>query len=433
MLTSVSPAAALRAGVARADITPRDPIWLSGYASRTHASTGVRHPLWAKALAIDAPAGGRVVIVSTDLIGLPAEISDRVAERVHRQYGLDRARLLLNSSHTHTGPAVWPNLATMFGIPPEEEAKLRDYAARLTDTLVDIIGQAIADLAPAELSTGFGEAGFAVNRRQPSEHGIRIGVNPAGPVDHQVPVLAVKSPDGRLRAVLFAYACHNTTLTGEFYEISGDYAGFAAARLEEAHSGTTAMFLQLCAGDQNPEPRSTLDLAMQHGAALAAEVDRVLQSPLHPVKGRLRTSYQVTRLPFADQPRAAFEVELDNPKSNASQKRRAQKMLDQPVHDTAYPVQAVRFGKSLTLLALGGEAVVDYALRVKREYSGEPLIVAAYSNDVMCYIPSERMLAEGGYEVVDNMIYYGQPGPFAPGVEARVFEAIHLAMKKVGR
>jgi len=76
---------------------------------------------------------------------------------------------------------------------------------------------------------------------------------------------------------------------------------------------------------------------------------------------------------------------------------------------------------------------VDYALRAKREYRGEPLVVAAYSNSVMCYIPSERMLAEGGYEVVDNMVYYGQPGPFAAGVEERVFDAIHRVMKGVGR
>jgi hypothetical protein len=96
-------------------------------------------------------------------------------------------------------------------------------------------------------------------------------------------------------------------------------------------------------------------------------------------------------------------------------------------------VQAIRFGKQLTLVALGGEVVVDYALRVKHEYPGEALIVAAYSNSVMCYIPSERVLREGGYEAVDNLVYYGMPGPFAPGVEERVVAAIHGVMKKVGR
>jgi hypothetical protein len=430
--------AGFRAGVARADITPEGPIWMSGYANRNHPSVGARHPLWARALAIEAPSGGRVVIVATDLIGLPAEVSDQVAERARREFGIERARLLLNSSHTHTGPVVWPNLATMFVLPSGEEAKLRSYADRLVKDLVAVIGKAVADLSPAQISFGFGEAGFAMNRREPTPTGVKIGVNPNGPMDHQVPVWKMTAPDDRIRAILFAYACHNTTLTGEFYELSGDYAGFAEAKLEQEHAGATALFIALCGGDQNPNPRSTLALAEQHGAEMAAAVDRVLTGELRPLEGALRAAYRVTRLPFAPRDRAAFEAELANPKSSAAAKQRARKMLDaiasgRPVRDTAYPVQAIRFGRSLTLFALGGEVVVDYDLRAKREYPGEPLIVAGYSNSVMCYIPSERVLKEGGYEASDNLVYYGQPGPFAPGVEERVFETVHRVMKDVGR
>jgi len=426
-------AAGLRAGVARIEITPRGPIWMSGYASRNHPSTGVRQPLWARALAVDSGSGQPIVIVATDLIGLPAEVADRVAERARREFGLPRARLLLNSSHTHTGPVVWPGLATMFTLPPGEEATLREYAARLEDDLTSAIGKAIADLAPAQLAYGFGEAGFAMNRREPTATGIKIGVNSAGLTDHRVPVIRVATADGRLRAILFAYACHNTTLTGDFYEITGDYAGFAAAQLEADFPGAVALFLALCGGDQNPEPRGTIALAEKHGSDLAAETRRVLSAQLTPLNGPLRAAWSVTTLPFAPQARSVYEAELANPKSTPAMKRRAQKMLDAPGYSTPYPVQAIRFGKDLTLLALGGEAVVDYDLRARREYAGEPLIVAAYSNSVMCYIPSERMLAEGGYEVVDNMVYYGQPGPFAPGVEARVFDAIHRVMKRAGR
>jgi hypothetical protein len=421
--------AGLRAGVARVEITPRGPIWMSGYASRSHPSTAVRQPLWARALAIDDGGRTRTVIVATDLIGLPVEVADQVAERARRQFGIDRAHLLLNSSHTHTGPVVWPGLAAMFTLPPGEEEKLRDYAAHLTDDLVSVIGKAIADLAPAQLSYAFGEAAFAMNRREPTASGIKLGVNPSGPTDKQVPVIRIAAPDGKLRAILFAYACHNTTLNGDFYEIRGDYAGFAEAKLEAANPGATAVFIALCGGDQNPNPRGTVELAERHGAELAAEVQRVLSAELQPIRGPLRAAIFVTTLPFVPQPRSVYEADLANPKSSPAARRRAQRMLDSPVRETSYPVQAIRFGKSLTLLALGGEVVVDYALRAKREFPGEPLIVAAYSNSVMCYIPSERMLAEGGYEVVDNMVYYGQPGPFAPGVEERVFAAIRRVMK----
>src|ERR1700688_1279533 len=121
-------AAVLRAGVGRVDITPSAPIWMSGYASRSHPSESVRQPLWARALAIDTGSGGRLVIVSTDLIGLPFEVADQVAARARQQFGIERSHLLLNSSHTHTGPVVWPNLASMFTLPPGEEQKLKDYS-----------------------------------------------------------------------------------------------------------------------------------------------------------------------------------------------------------------------------------------------------------------------------------------------------------------
>ena len=354
------------------------------------------------------------------------------------QYGIERSRLMLNVSHTHTGPVVWPALSTMFDGPPAEEAKLREYAADLVEKLVTVIGKAIGDLSPADISFGFGEVGFAMNRREHTPTGVKIGVNPAGPRDHELPVLRVAAPDGRVRTILFAYACHNTTLGGEIYQLTGDYAGYAEARLETDYPGATAMFLSLCGGDQNPNPRGTLALAEQHGETMAAEVRRVLAGTLQPLRGALRTSYVVTSLPFATRPRAEYEADLKNPKASTSQLRRAHKIVDaidsgHEIRAVSYPVQSIRFGRSLTLLALGGEVVVEYALRARREYKGEPLIVAGYSNSVMGYIPSERVLSEGGYEAVDNLIYYGQPGPFAPGVEDRVFDAIHQAMKKVGR
>jgi len=174
-------AAGIRAGVARVDITPRGPIWMSGYASRNHPSEGVRQNLWARALVIEAASGGRVVIVTTDLVGLPPEVSAQVAERAQRQFGIERARLLLNSSHTHTGPVVWPGLATMFDMPPADEAKLREYAARLVDDLVSVIGKAIADLSPAEVpmaSEKLGSPSTGASLRPPAS---RSGSTRPGP------------------------------------------------------------------------------------------------------------------------------------------------------------------------------------------------------------------------------------------------------------
>ncbi|HTM50991.1 MAG TPA: neutral/alkaline non-lysosomal ceramidase N-terminal domain-containing protein, partial [Bryobacteraceae bacterium] len=399
-LTALAAAAEYKAGTARIIITPDKPQYLSGYANRTHASEGKIHDLWAKALAIEDRQGGRVVIVSTDLVGLPRGITDLVAARALKEYNLERSRLVINSSHTHTGPLIRGNLSLMFELDPEQKQRVDDYSRDLTEKLVTVIGAALKELAPADLTFGNGTAGFAINRRQNTANSLRIGVNPKGPTDHDVPVLKVAAPDGKLRAVLFGYACHNTTLTGEFYQFSGDYAGFAQIDIEQANPGATALFMMLCGADQNPNPRSSLDLARQHGAELAREVGRVLGGALQPVRGTIVPAFRGVDLEFAFHTRETFESRLKE--TNVFHVRHARAMLatyDQgrPIRRYSYPVQAIAFGKDLTLVALGGEVVVDYVLRIKKEYGSKGIIVAGYSNDVMSYIPSLRVLKEGGY------------------------------------
>ena len=431
----VPPPAPFRAGVARVKITPGGPIWMSGYANRTKPSEGVLTELWAKALAIQDGKGYKIVLVTTDLIGLPRSITDEVAARAEKQYGLRRAQVLFNSSHTHTGPVVWPNLSTMFDLGDDERTRLAAYSSSLRENLFTVIGAALGDLAPARIAFGQGETGFAINRRQFSRTSVQIGVNPKGPMDHSVPVFDIRGADGKLKAVLFGYACHNTTLTGEHHKISGDYAGYAQMEIESAHPGATALFLMLCGADQNPNPRSKEELAIEHGKSLAAAVESVLKGKLDPLRSPVKAAYQSIDLAFAIHTRETFETDAKDP--NVFKARRARQMLaaydaGRPVRSTPYPVQAIRFSKDLTVLALGGEVVVDYVLRTRRDYPKERLVVAGYSNDVMCYIPSLRVLREGGYEADTSMIYYGQPGKFAEDVEDRIFRSISDVLKRVG-
>jgi hypothetical protein len=427
LVVARAPAAEWKAGVARKVITPSGPIWMSGYAARTQPSEGVIHDLWAKALALQDPGGGRVVIVTADLIGLPREVSEEVAARVKQQHGLERSHLVLNASHTHYGPVVWPGLRAMCEhLPPADQERLVEYRKQLTDNLVALVGAALADLGPAALAVGHGSAEFPANRRQPTDKGVRLGFDPKGPVDHDVPVLTVAAPDGKLRAVLFGLACHNTTVAANYYLIHGDYAGFAQVELEQALPGTTAMFLALCGGDQNPHPRGTWGISAEYGLALAQAVQRVLAAPRKPVRPPIRTAYDEVKLEFAPQERATYEQEAKSP--DRFRKRRAETMLaaldaGHPIQHTRLPVQVVRWGEDLALVALGGEVVVDYALRLKRECPGTDLVVAGYTNDVPCYVPTRRVLSEKGYEPVESMIYYGLPGPLAESVEETIIQA----------
>jgi hypothetical protein len=254
-----------------------------------------------------------------------------------------------------------------------------------------------------------------------------------GPVDHDVPVLAVRDADGKLKAVLFGYACHATVLDG--YEWSSDYPGFAQSALEEKHPGATALFFAGCGADQNPLPRRKVELAKEYGRQLADAVDEAITGKLAPIEPTLAAGWKEIPLELAHVP-SREEVERDARDSDRYVAARARLYLQgleagTPIPATySYPVQVWRLGRELVFVALGGEVVVDYALRLKAEYGSERTWVAGYSNDVMAYIPSRRVLAEGGYEGGGAMVYYALPSPWAPTVEEKIVEAVRDVMPK---
>jgi hypothetical protein len=373
-------AAEFRAGVGRIDITPHGPIVLAGSASASHPSEGVVHPLWAKALALEDSRGGRIVIVTADCVGLPRAITDFVAARVEKEYALERARLLFNSSGTRSAPALGSDT---------------EYRRELSENLFSVIGGALGDLAPAQIAYGFGQAHFAVNRRQSSR----------GPVDPSVPVVRVLSADGKLKALLFGYACRNAALPAGFNEINGDYAGFAQLDLEQAYPGAAALYLMLCGADQIPNPGGSLELAREHGAELSTEVKRVLSGNLKPLRGPLSASFQNIDLNFALANRASRQIQ--------------------------YPIHGIRFGKGLTLLALGGEVVVDYALSVSREYRGDSVVLGD-SNDIMGYIPTQQTMRESAADPAGSVAEDGMTLPYANDFEDRIKAGIRQTMLRLG-
>ena len=411
-LAALPCSAAIQAGVARVDITPKENIWLAGFASRTHRSEGVRQPIYAKALALRDDQGSTVVLVTSDLLGFTGAISDHIAARVQKQFGIARGRIAFNASHTHSAPVLENALHPTYPLEPEDEVLIHRYTVWMEDQVVDLIGHAIAGLAPAQISFEQGLAGVAVNRRRTGHREY------PGPVDHDVPVLAIRATGGALRAIVFGYSCHNTVLSD--YQVSGDWAGYAEEQIEKDNPGATALFVQGCGADANPLPRGSVEFAVTYGHTIAAAVGEVLHGKMKPVGGAIRAYYELIDLPFQKPDRADYEAKLKG--TNGMNQRYAQMMLQALERDGSlpdhhsYPVQAWQLG-TLTFLALGGEVVVDYALRFRRQYGFDNLWVAGYSNDVFAYIPTVRVLREGGYEGGGAMVPYGQPAPFTPAIE----------------
>jgi neutral ceramidase len=424
-------------GVASLDVTPRFPIRMTGYGNRSKESAGVASPLKARALAFGGTKDEALaVLVTVDNCGVPAAITEDVARRLEK-LGVARERFVLASTHTHCGPSLSGNLGFILAQPPtaEETARIERYTTELTTALYRVAADALAARAPGTLTWGRGSVDFAVNRRVLKEgKWVGFGETPDGAVDHDLPVLCVTDPNGKLRAVLANYACHCTTLDGNFNEICADWAGYACDAIESKHPGAVALITIGCGADANPRPRKVLSDAKDHGDKLATEAERVLLMTLKPLDGPIRSALRRIELPFAPTPTIKDYAErARKPAQEGAYAKAMQARLERgetlPT-SMSYPVQCWSFGDSLSMVFLGGEVVVDYALRLKKEVGPNRLWITAYANDVPCYIPSGRVLEEGGYEADFSMIYYGKPTRLAPSVEDQIVSTVLELLKE---
>ena len=379
--------------------------------------------------------GTRAVLITIDAIAISRNLSARVCHELHEQFALDRRSIAMNVSHTHSGPAIG-DLAFYRMFTDEQNQDLQKYTADLQRKLIAVAGEALKNLAPARLSWGNGKATFAVNRRNNREAdvpGLRTEGKLRGPVDHDVPVLFIQDVRGRVKAVVCGYACHATTLSG--YQISADWPGYAQIDLEKKYAGAIALTWIGCGGDQNPVPRRKVEYAQDYGRQLADAVEKVKSGKAQPIAGKLACSYAEIDMPFARLPaRDDLRKTLDS--ENRFEVARAETLLQRLERDGKldstypYPVQVWRLGDGPTFVLLGGEVVVDYSLRLKQELGATSTWVAGYSNDVLAYIPSRRVLREGGYEGGGAMLYFGHPSPWAEGIEERIVREVHRQIRQ---
>ena len=426
-------------GIALAKITPKEHFWMGGFAARTKPAEGTLDDLWVKALVLEAPDGGKVVLVTADLVGIPKWLYENLCRELQRRHGLTRSQLRFATSHTHSGPALIEALQDIYPLDDQQRKLIADYSRWLEQTILETVNKALASQSPATLWEGEGKATFAVNRRTNDESKLpellRRGETPKGPSDFSVPVLAVRSSEGsQLRVIVFGYAAHTSALT-QNYRWSADYCGVTVEELEARHPGATAMFFQGCGGDQSAAPRGTVELCRQRGQDLATAVELVLEKPMRLVPPKLRAGFDFVALDFGEQPTKA-ELEVAT-KGTDYRARWARRLLSQLAAGKSfergyaeYPVQVWKLGDDQLWIALGGEVCVDYALRFKKEYGGSTW-VTGYANDVMAYIPSRRLWEEGGYQAGAFDVYGLPANRWCPDIEDRIAGAVARLEGKV--
>ncbi len=424
-----------RAGVARMVITPEQSMWLAGYAARDHQAEGTLHDLWAKALAIEDANGEQAILITTDLLGFPKALSDQIRDQLETEFKLSRARIILSSTHTHSGPVLKDALYDIYPFDQHEISAIEHYSNMLADQIVDLVSQAFRSMEPVHIYAQNGVTRFQVNRRNNDASTLNTQTELKGPNDHAVPVLKIVDKQGDIMAVAFGYACHPTVL--DAYEWSGDYPGFAQIELEESYPGITALFFQGAGADQNPLPRLTVGLARQYGKELAAAVERVMEEDMRELSPQLSASYSEIELPL-NPPLSKDELlEItQSPESADYQKRWAENMIkkiekeESFISSYPYPLQVWHMGDQI-MISMGGEVVVGYVNSLKQIFGPETFVVA-YSNDVMGYIPTVTILEEGGYEGYISQMVYGLPNTWKSDIESMILQEIEKLAEQAG-
>jgi len=433
----------LEMGLATVCITPKKPLWMQGYASRPRyqAFESVFDDIYAKALAVRDSDGRSAVLITVDLCVLRPAEEKLLTGHIMANTGLKRGQIMLNMSHTHAAPIFGPSDLSRNPMKDEDRRRTLAYTDRLGPLLAKAAKEALEDLRPASVSWGIGAGpDFIVNRRVYDKDGnyVKMGPNRKAWTDRRVHVLRISDPQGKVRGVLFGVACHPVTLGSRALKMSADFPGWAMKHVEETYPGAQAMFLQGCGADVNSHPRANdqqYEWIQRHGAALGKVVCRVLQGKLKPVRGPFHTEFHRVNLPLQSVPtREELEKRTKGRVQHSFNAKLMLKMLDRgetPPGQYRAPLAMWQFGKDLTLVGLSGEVVSDYIRLVERELGAERLWVSGYNNQVFGYLPSRRIVKEGGYEA-RGLVSSGV-GWFASEAEDVLLQEVREMAERAGR
>ncbi len=372
------------------DITPRRPVMLGGYNKRTAPFTAIAGNLETNVILIKGPSS-RVVIVSTDLL-YPGET---LRAYLLKNLGLadDGDELFFCASHTHFAPMTAPSMPRL-GV---ADAKYVQYvAARITALIKSIEHQG----EPSVCNYHEGRANHSMNRRlvrfRVTRSGLArasgLGPNPSGDRDESVRILEFAKPGGKPSAILWNYACHPTDFP-EFLQVSAEYPGIVRSRLRSEFGDIPILFLQGFSGDVRP-PFSGRSSGVV-GLLRRVLVGPQFRKPLGREWEKWSNSLANSVVSFARSVPRSLKIDslmskrVQVPEVEFAAGGSGSKSLIWHLVDCG----------GFRIVGINAEPVVKYRRLLEESLAGEPLLTVGCLDQPVCYLPSDNMIAERGYEV----------------------------------
>jgi hypothetical protein len=432
------------AGWAEVEITPPLGIALGGRAGPVTPATKVLDPLFAEVLCLRDGKGGQFVLVSLDLIGVPHDLSDRIRGRLVGELGANWNLVVLNASHTHSGPYMLRSLMAGVGPAPQIEV---DYFCALEAKVIGAARAAAQAMQPVRVEVFQGSTDIGINRRGKNKQGKPAMLpNANGPFDDKVWVMGLTPEKGGAPAVVFSCACHPVLVYGYAYSaLSADYPG-ATRKLLGAALGAKAhaQFVQGFAGDIRPRVVAEVE-QNRFRKSTPTDVERAARGLADAVLGAMKGAGETLALDIAgtsdrpflprDQapPRERFERMKENALAETNTYRLAVADYWLKRYDSgqgfargdAWSLGLIRLAQNQWIVHSGGEPVIEWRAKMAEWLAPRKLATWGYCQEARAYLPTESMLPEGGYEVLDsNQGRENSPAPFAPGIERAVRESL---------
>ena len=428
------------AGFSRVNMNPPPGTRMMGFGTRDRGpgSESIRDDIFVRALYL-SHGGEEAVILSFDMCFIGREDSDRYKGVIGRLLDLSPRKILLNSSHSHVGPAsgYWA-----YGdyLPPDQL-----YLRELEGMIVAAVTEARDTAQDTTIWAGSGKSTIPMNRRRMMDSGkTENRPNPDGIVCDTLPVCLLKNAAGDPIACLFSISAHPSIVGGT--AISAEYPGAATNRVDVFLGRNCSMFLQGCGGDAKTSPAgegqdawisNDWDIVEKVGEILLQEVIDIVNNGLSEHQPALATALAETQWPLLEPvsrdefARKASEglIKGATPSEQGVDDLWAARQVElidrgQALRSTASVlIQGIKLGEGLRMVAIEGEPVAEHGLNILDFYDNGVTFPLGYANGESMYLPVTRQLPEGGYEV-EAYGEYGYPAQLAPGMEEIVRESM---------
>ncbi len=431
-----------QAGWAEVDITPPMGLEMGGRGPTETVGKKILDPLFAQVLYLKDAKGTGFVLVSLDLVGIAHELSDRIRLSIVHELGVDWNLVVINTSHTHSGPQMIHTLLAGTGPLPKNEA---DYYDDLQEKVVNATRAAAKKLSPVKIEVFEGTSQMAISRRGKNKNGkSSMMPNPNGPIADKLWIMKLTPTDGQPPTVVFSYACHPVIVYGSSPQgISADFPGLTRKLLREKLGAQWHFqFIQGLAGDVRPKATADLEHNRFGGTPATESLPKAANELTRDILATLEHKSKILDLNLAGQfdhpllpkdnppPRSNYEESLKAAKTK-SQKAVAEYWLKR--YDTGlgfskgdpWEAGVIRLADNQWVCCLAGEPCVEWGPKITQWLAPQDVVMWGYCQESITYLPTDEMLPEYGYEVLDcNHARNSSPARFAPRLNETIRQCL---------